>query len=271
MTNTLYLVSLSSGVPSAITAQRVMDRYGKAAVQLVFADTTWEDDDNYRFLADLEHRWQMPIHVLTDGRNPLNVAEDEHVIPTQFLAPCTKRLKLETIKAHVLHLQSEGYDVVMCIGMDAKDRRKGRLDAPVKNWGDIGVTVQYPLLWTPIEYDAQATLKTWGIAAPRMYQQGYSHANSGGRCVKQGKGDWRRTLTHYPERFREVEAWEKRMRQNPTNAAYTIVRDFRGGEQTGITLEALRLETEAADSRQLRLFEMLDDAGNVCGVECGVA
>lgn len=268
---TIYVVSLSSGVPSAVCAQRVIDRYGRANVQLVFADTTIEDESNYEFLLNLEHHWQMQVHYLADGRTPFEVAEDEHVIPTQFLAPCTKRLKLEVIRRHVLQLQKEGYRVVMCIGMDTKDKRKGRLDSPVKNWGELGVRVEYPLLWTPIEYNAQTTLKSWGIAAPRMYAQGFSHANCGGRCVKQGKRDWRRTLRYFPERFAEVEAWEKRMRLNPTNAGYTLLREIVGGERSTYTLEQLRLETEAANERQLRLFDFLDDGEKECGVECGVA
>lgn len=103
-----YVVSLSSGASSAVAAERAIHRYGLDRVDLVFMDTRWEDDDNYRFLSDLEKRWK-PIIRLTEGRTPLEVASDEHIIPNQKIAPCTKRLKIEPFLAYVKGLQSQGF------------------------------------------------------------------------------------------------------------------------------------------------------------------
>ena len=67
--------------------------------------------------------------------------------------------------------------------------------------------VLIPLLWKPYElrkYPAVARAD-WGIEPPRMYDLGYTHANCGGRCCKQGWGDWLRTLLNWPARYAEVE------------------------------------------------------------------
>lgn len=133
-----------------------------------------------------------------------------------------------------------------------------------------GVWVEYPLLWQPIEFDATATVKSWGIEPPRMYRYGYSHANCGGVCVKQGQKDWRRTLVYFPVRYAEYEEWERKMRDDSRFANYAFLRDESGGDVKPRTLEQLRLETEAADAYQMRLFVMEDDIVSTCSVECGV-
>lgn len=52
-----YIVSLSGGTASAVAAERAIVRYGRRNVLLWFADTAWEDEDLYRFMADCMQRW----------------------------------------------------------------------------------------------------------------------------------------------------------------------------------------------------------------------
>jgi 3'-phosphoadenosine 5'-phosphosulfate sulfotransferase (PAPS reductase)/FAD synthetase len=261
-----YVVSLSSGVSSAIAADRAIQRWGADAVDLVFMDTLWEDDDNYRFLADLEAHWQHPITRLTDGRTPLEVAEQEHIIPNQKIAPCTHRLKIELFMSHIEALKSKYDLVVIVLGMNWTE--KHRLASPRRNYAQRGFWVEYPLLWPPMELYPFDTVRGWGIEPPRMYAQGYSHANCGGRCVKQGKGDWLRTLAHYPERFEEAAVWERTMRQDERFSDYGFLRDQRGGELRAMSLDELRAQHEADRGGQIPLFvlpaagELQDDQTN---------
>jgi len=53
----LHIVSFSTGLSSALTAARVLERYGRENVEIVFLDTGIEDDDNYRFMRDFESRF----------------------------------------------------------------------------------------------------------------------------------------------------------------------------------------------------------------------
>lgn len=117
-----------------------------------------------------------------------------------------------------------------------------RCAATTKGYTAHGWEVDYPLLWKPYEHRPYTVVcrSDWGIEPPRMYALGYSHANCGGRCVKQGIGDWLRTLANFPERYAEAEAWEAAMRLNPANADYAIVRDQSGGTVRALTLRELR-------------------------------
>lgn len=262
-----YVVSYSTGASSAVAAERAIQAHGKHNVDIVFCDTLVEDVDNYRFMADCEKRWGVEIIKLVEGRTPLQVAEDEHIIPNQKIAPCTKRLKIEPFVNYLKGLQAEGYQVTVILGMNATE--KHRHAAPRRNYGAIGCAVDYPLMHRPIELDPVATVKSWGIAPPRMYRMGFSHANCGAQgCVKFGKGDWRRMLTNFPDGYHQTEQWEAKMRQDERFQDYALLRDFRGGEQTNITLEDFRKEHEAQYTIQPRLFDFLDDM-NGCSLECG--
>ena len=87
-----HIVSLSGGTASAVAADRVLKRYGAEDTTLWFADTSWEDEDLYRFLIDLEEYWGVTIVRYTDGRTPLEVAEKQNIIPNHKIAPCSQVL-----------------------------------------------------------------------------------------------------------------------------------------------------------------------------------
>ncbi len=261
-----YVVSFSTGASSAVTAKRALDRYGKANVDLVFADVLVEDADNYRFLADCESYFDSPITVLRDGRTPLEVAEQEHIIPNQKIAPCTRELKIKPFIGYLRGVQNMGEQPIALLGMGWNE--KHRMNAPRKNYGTIGVWVDYPLVWYPVVGDPVGEVKAWGITPPRMYAKGFKHANCGAQgCVKQGARDWKRTLQHFPDSFAKTEAWETRMREDARFSDYAFLRDSTGGTVKAKTLRQLREETEAADERQSRLFDLEDDLVFGCTVE----
>jgi len=242
---------------SAICADRVIERYGAASVTAWFADTLVEDVDLYRFLDDLERRWGLTITRHTEGRTPLQVAEDEHVIPNQKIAPCTHRLKIEPFLAY---LKACPKPATVYLGMAFWEQH--RMDAPRKRYEAVdGVAVDYPSLWKPVDYrPPDEVLRSWGIAVPRAYLEGASHNNCGAACVKQGKGDWLRLLRWKPDLFRQYEEWETGMRaKGPPWDGYAFCRDERGGVVRPVTLRELRETSQA--SPQLRLdLPMLDDA-----------
>lgn len=265
----IHAVSFSTGLSSALTVERVLQRYGRAAVEIVFMDTTIEDDDNYRFLADMRARWlnvygYEGVTVLCDGRDPYQVAKDEHIIPNQKLAPCTYRLKIELFTAWMKQRFGDNSATVH-IGYDFSE--VDRCEATRRNYEQYGWGVDFPLLWRPYEFRpySQVCREDWHVEPPRMYGMGYSHANCGGRCVKQGTGDWIRTLINFPARYAAAEQWEREMRDHPKRQNYAILRDQSGGKVTPKPLETLRLDYEAGQVDQLSLL----DYHAPC-VHCGV-
>jgi hypothetical protein len=256
-----HIVSLSGGTASAVSANRVIERYGSENATLWFADTLWEDEDLYRFLDDLESFWEKKIERFTDGRNPLQVAEDASIIPNQRRAPCSLQLKVFPFRRYLL---TQPRPVTVHIGFDATEEH--RMARPKKEYEAIeGVTVDFPLLWKPTLFmqSPHEIVASWGIKVPRMYEEGFSHNNCGGRCVKQGHKDWRRLLQWKPERFTEVRDWEEVQRaKGGARANYAILRDQSNNEVQLPLIPSLE-KTHEADP-QLGMFSGEDAFGCFC-------
>jgi hypothetical protein len=239
-----HIVSLSGGASSAIAAERVIQRYGKDAVTLWFADTSWEDEDLYRFLSDCCARWGIEPVIHREGRTPLQVAEDEHIIPNQKLAPCTHRLKTEPFARYIKTLSPP---ITIHLGLDWTEQH--RMAAPKRRYEEIpGVTVDFPLMWEPIENRRYHDIiqQDWRIQIPRLYTMGFPHNNCGGRCVRQGISEWMRLKRFFPERFTEVRDWEAAQRaKGGALANYAICRDQSGGQVRPRTLA--EIEQTATD------------------------
>lgn len=170
-----YIMSLSGGVASAVACDRAIQRYGGDQVVAWFADTSWEDADLHRFLGDCLVRWGADFITYRDGRTPLEVAEDHHVVPNQKMAPCSFELKIEPftkfIKAHAK-------PVTVLIGLDWSEI--DRHAAPKRNYEAIdGVSVDFPLMWKPYEMRNyfDVVRYEWGIEPPRLYAEGFPHNN----------------------------------------------------------------------------------------------
>lgn len=244
-----HIVSISGGSASAVTAERVIKRYGKEAVKLWFADTLWEDEDLYRFLNDLEARWGMTIERFTDGRTPLEVAEEKKLIPNSFAAPCSHELKQ---KPFMRYIKSQPKPLTIHLGLSWDEEH--RMQKPKEIYESVeGVTVDFPLLWKPIPYMSYTlTVAEWGIKPPRLYEMGFPHNNCGGRCVRQGIKEWIRLKRTMPERFEEVKQWEQAQRnKGEPRASRSIAKRSINNEVRAYTLAELESEK---DTGQIEMF-----------------
>ena len=253
-----YLVSLSGGVASAVAADRAIARYGRDVVDLWIADTSWEDDDLWRFVADCCKRWGILPYYYRDGRTPLQVAEDRTIIPNQKIAPCSFELKIEPFTRF---LRTYPKPVTVMLGLDWKEIH--RMEAPKKNYESIdGVVVDFPLMWEPIDARPYYEIvQSWGITPPRLYDLGFSHNNCGGRCVKQGIRQWKILQKHIYERFAEVRDWEQAQRaKGDARADYTIVRDQTNYGVQPMTLAQLEARTKQPyRKRQSKRGKIVDE------------
>ena len=259
-----HIVSFSTGLSSAITGERVQQKFDN--VEIVFCDTRMEHPDNYRFLEDIQERWLKvygnDVTILREGRDPYQVSSDASIIPNQKIAPCTFRLKIEPFAKYIEDLKP----ATIYIGYDYTEVH--RIEATEKNWNEKGFEVGFPLLWKPYELRpyTQVSRDDWDIEPPEMYALGYTHANCGGRCVKQGKGDWMRTLINYPELYRQAEEWEGKMRDHPIRKDYALLRDQSNGKVRAMTLFELRQRHEQGLLQQPTYL----DFNSGC-VHCGVS
>lgn len=253
-----YVMSLSGGVASAVAADRAIQRYGREAVTLRFADTSWEDEDLYRFLDDLMLRWGGELHTIKDGRTPLEVAEDRQIIPNSQIAPCSSVLKsLPFMEMD----RNSPKPLTVLLGLDWRElHRVERMRAKYEPLASDGLFVDFPLLWKPYEFRPYIeVVESWGIKLPRLYALGFKHNNCGGRCVKQGIREWLRLRDAFPERFAEVRDWEQAQRaKGGARATFAISRDRTGGQSQRMTLADIEArETPDDDAQQDDLFSCM--------------
>lgn len=242
-----YVVSLSGGMASAVAADRAITRYGRGAVTLWFADTQWEDADLYRFLDDCLARWGGDLIRITDGRTPLQVASDEHVIPGPHLAPCSDRLKVRPFRRW---LAKQPKPLTVLLGLDWREQH--RMASPTTAYTNLGYGIDFPLMWEPLEFRPYSeVIQSWGIRIPHLYTLGFPHNNCGGRCVRQGQAEWYRLRRYFPERFAEVRDWEASMRAlGPPWSERAILRDRRGRDVRSLPLSELEQQAQEIEELQ---------------------
>lgn len=245
-----YIARLSGGTASAVAADRAIQRFGRRKVLLRFKDTLFEDEDLYRFLRDLMRRWGGRLYHHIDGRTPLVVAEQKHIIPNSGMAPCSFELKIAPFERWLWRLPKP-VTILSGLGWQEPQRinkilhyhkHRGKWRAPQGFARRIpGVYEDFPLLWQPIEHRAYfEVVQSWGIEPPRLYKEGFPHNNCGGRCVRQGISEWHRLRAVHPERFAQMRDWEQEQRAKGgarANAAFCSSRV--GGGRRPITLVEL--------------------------------
>ena len=235
---TTHLVQFSTGAGSAEVAFRV---HAAAApddrVVLMTADTYAEDADNWRFAYECVA--QMPgvqWLILADGRTPMEVGRDERCVPNNRMAVCSRVLKRELLRRH-MEANYVPAESIVYLGFDWTEQH--RFDAAVAPWEPWRIAA--PLMEPPYltKADIIDRLRDRGIEPPRLYAEGFSHANCGGACVRGGQAQWELLLRTHPDRYAEWEAEEEATRAM-LGKDVTILRDRRGGESRPITLRRFR-------------------------------
>lgn len=246
-----HVVLFSTGASSALAAERVLL---KTDATLLFTDTQFEDEDNYRFLEDVlsyfrSQKYNFEFVHTKEGRNPLQIFQDQGVLGCDRIPVCSRILKSEqTVK----WLKGQELQIKLYFGFDFKELH--RAERVTRRYAELGVECAFPLCEPPYlkTSSKQYIEENWGIQCPRMYDMQFAHANCGGRCVRGSLQHWRHLLRVFPERFAEMEAFEA---------------NFKGGKYSfmaGYSLKQLRLDYH----KQLDLFAEEDSVANVPCIRC---
>lgn len=242
MADTVHLVQFSTGLGSAEVARRLVEQYGVDAVHLLTADTLVEDADNWRFAREAVELLGSPAWtVLADGRTPMQVGRDERAVPNNRMPICSKILKRQLLRRHIEAAYSPATTVIH-LGFDWTEEH--RMAAAVPHWAPW--TVDAVLTRPPYTHKAQL-IEQWqarGIEPPRLYAQGFSHANCGGACVRGGQAQWRLLLQVNRPRYLEWETEENQTREL-LGKDVAILRDRRGGTLKPLPLTTFRQQLEA--------------------------
>lgn len=208
--------------------------------ELVFADTLIEDQDLYRFMIEVWVKLGYPrFHWLADGRNPWQVFEDIGMVGNSRIAPCSRILKTEKIKAWFA--ENARPDDVLVLGMDWSEM--DRIERAQFNWQPRQV-LSLLNQWKVPRPTFGAILARYGITEPRLYPAGFPHNNCGGFCVRAGQTQFATLLERFPEVYAFHEAWQDAvMARNPKLKPF--LRRKVDGVTTYITLRLFRLMIEA--------------------------
>ena len=237
-----HAVSLSGGVPSSVMAQAVIDRYGRENVVLWFADVLQEDDDLYRFLGDCMAKWGGILYWYTDGRTPLELAEEKKLIPCDLHCPCSYELKVKPFRQFI-----KAMPVLPTVNIGLEKHETKRLASVKKSYAEAipSAVVEFPLLWGTWSHRALfETVEAWGIDIPRAYKLGFKHNNCLKRgCIRQGIKEWVRLGYYFPESYAASESWEQAQRaQGGPRAERAFCSVERNGKKQPITLAQIREE-----------------------------
>ena len=259
--NKKYIVSYSGGIGSAITAQKVVDKYGADNTILLFADTNMEDGDLYRFNEDISLLLNIPITRIADGRTPWEVFKDVKFMGNSRIDPCSKILKRELIKKWI----KDNYAPDECnifVGIDcSEEHRLHRVVETNKPYiyrsilieEDVFIDHDYKLQWC----------RNNNIAPPRLYTLGFSHNNCGGFCVKAGLGQFKMLYEKLPERYKEHEEIEQRLIQENSKLKPFLKKTVKG-ETRYLTMKDYREKYLEVDKSEEDRF---DFGGCGCALE----
>lgn len=256
-----HVVMFSGGVSSWAAAKRVAERFGTDNLTLLFADTSMEDEDLYRFLGEAAENVGAPLVKVADGRTPWQVFRDGRFIGNTRVDLCSRVLKRELLDKW-RDENCDPSDTTIYVGIDIIEaHRLNRIRERTAPW-----TYDAPLLWKPelIRCEVFDWLDREGIRRPRLYELGFHHNNCGGFCVKSGHGQFARLLETMPERFEFHEKQEQSLRDHLERDDISILRDRRGGETKPMTLAEFRERYQANQRDGIDLF---DFGGCGCAID----
>ena len=238
---------VSGGLTSFEAARRAIEKHGHDNVRLWFADTNMEDEDLYRFNADVEKFLEHEIEVLdNDGMTPWDMFYKERFLGNNRVDPCSKYLKRVPLRKKLEAEYPDPTTAVVVLGMDGIEDCK-RIEKAA--YHQLPYETWFPLLEEPIVTKNQISnwLKEHGIKRPRLYDLGFKHNNCGGFCIKAGAGQFAHLLKVNPERFAEHEKLEQEFREW-RGKDVSILRDQRGYEVKPMTLLDMRRRIEQGET-----------------------
>lgn len=258
-----YVVLFSTGLSSAMTLDKAINRYGIKNVIALFTDTQWEDEDNYRFMCDIVKRYpKLRFEFRADGRTPKQVFFSTRFLGNSRLGNCSVNLKVKQTHKFLEELKADGITPIILFGIGKhEEHRAFDLRNKYPNYKCL-----FPMVSEPMTNESMTKVieGEWDIKVPRMYALNFSHANCGGRCVRGGHRHWAHLYQVWPERYREVEAIEEEFRAE-INPNVTILTRTIKGHKLPMSLKEFRKEMEWNLFQYLE-YEEEEEEEEVCAV-----
>jgi len=173
------VIWFSCGAASAVAAKLALDRFGKDRCRVVNNPVIEEDEDNRRFLGDVQEWLGVPIEYAHNPEYPSCSAEEvwgkRRFMSGPQGAPCTLELKKKARQ----HWEIENdYDwLILGFTLEEKQRSDRFQKTERRNLIPILIEEGYT------KDDCYREVMRAGLELPRIYKLGYPNANCIG-CVK---------------------------------------------------------------------------------------
>jgi len=200
MSKKVIAVWFSCGAASAVAAHLTIKKYGGLCdVRVINNPVAEEDDDNRRFLHDVEDWIGQEIEICTNKKFPSASAVDVWA-KRKFMsgvagAPCTLLLKKEARQ----QWEAENHVDFHVLGFTSEE--EGRHERFVRtereNVLPVLIDAQYSKL------DCYQLLRANGIKPPRVYEMGYPNANCIGFVKASSPTYWNHVRKVHPDVFEE--------------------------------------------------------------------
>lgn len=206
--NDVIAVWFSCGAASAVAAKKTIEKYGNlCTVRILNNPVIEEDEDNYRFLSDVEKWLGYPIETVVNFKYPSASAKDVWT-SRKFMsgvagAPCT--LELKKIARQEWEKNNEVTWHVLGFTFDEIKRHERFISSERENV--LPILIEEKIT----KQDCYKILLQEGLNLPRVYHMGYPNANCIG-CVKATSPTyWNHVRKYHPEVFTDRAQQSRRL------------------------------------------------------------
>lgn len=201
------VVWFSCGAASAVAAKLTVEKYGSENVRVVNNPIAEEDEDNRRFLADVQDWIGVPIELASHPDYPSNSIQDvwdrRGYMSGIAGASCTMVLKKQARQ----HWEQTNKTGAMVMGFTAEERGRHERFKQTERNNIIPILLDAGLT----KDDCAKVITDAGLALPRMYSLGYPNANCPG-CIKATSPTyWNFVRRVHPDVFADRAATSRRL------------------------------------------------------------
>lgn len=176
----MIVVWFSCGAASAVAAQETLRQYGgRYEIRVVNSPIAEEDDDNRRFLQDVQKWLGVEVEIASSSKyldnSAASVWEHRQFMASPYGAPCTQELKKKVRQ----EWESSNKPDWHVLGFTADEKKRYQKFVLTERENVLPVLIDAHLS----KVECYTRLAEAGIKLPRAYRMGYPNANCIG-CVK---------------------------------------------------------------------------------------
>jgi hypothetical protein len=192
-------VWFSCGAASAVAAKKTLELYPDCDVRILNSPILEEDEDNRRFLSDVQDWLDKPIEIIRSNKFPSQSAVDvwdkRRFMSSVSGAPCTVELK--KVPRQIWEADNDVDWHVL--GFTAEEEHRAKRFVLTERDNLLPVLVDQKIG----KVECMEIISAAGIALPRVYKMGYPNANCIG-CVKATSPTyWNLVRKTHPEVFEQ--------------------------------------------------------------------